>query len=162
MFELHRVRAEVEQFYAEHFHLLDAGDADAWAATFTPDGTFRAPTSTEPVRGRDALAAAVRRTAAELAAAGVVHRHWHGMVAVAPRTDGGSDGGGSDGGTDGAVLVRCYALVFATPRGGAPSLHRTCVCEDVLVRSGGRWLVASRAVTRDDMVQPVAAGAATG
>lgn len=130
--------AEIQHFYARHMQLLDDGKADEWAATFTADGSFLAPNLNEPVRGRDALAAAVRKTAAQLAEIGEVHRHWHGMTAVTPREDG-------------SVLARCYALVFATPKGGEPRLHRTCVCEDVLVPDGTGWLVRDRRVTRDDM-----------
>lgn len=130
--------AEVQQFYAEHMHALDDGDADAWALTFTEDAKFEAPNAPQPVAGRAALAAAVRHTARELAAAGEVHRHWHGMVAVYPQPDG-------------SVSARCYALVIATPRGGEPRLHRACVCHDMLVHRDGRWLVHRRRVTRDDL-----------
>ncbi|HEY8533043.1 MAG TPA: nuclear transport factor 2 family protein [Micromonospora sp.] len=129
---------EIQQFYAEHMQLLDSGRAEEWAATFTEDGVFRVPTLPEPVRGRPALAAAVRKTHAALAAAGEVHRHWHGMLNVRPTPDG-------------AYHVRCYALVFATPRGGEPRLHRTCVCEDILVRVDGKFQVRERTVTRDDL-----------
>lgn len=130
--------AQVQQFYAEHMHLLDSGAVDAWASTFTPDATFDVPTLPEPLRGRAALAESLRRTTEELAAEGVQRRHWHGMVAVFPNPDG-------------TLRVRCYALVFSTPRGGQPALHRVCVCEDVLVRESGRLLVQRRRVTRDDL-----------
>ncbi|GGZ81674.1 nuclear transport factor 2 family protein [Streptomyces echinoruber] len=133
-----RLYAEVQQFYAHHFHLLDAGAAEEWAATFTEDGFFHPETLPEPVSGRAALAAGVRRTHEELAAAGVQRRHWHGMVSVMPR--------------EGAEVldVRCYALIFSTPRGGSAELRMTCVCEDVLVRVDGTWQVKERRVTRDD------------
>lgn len=132
---------EVQRFYAAHLQLLDDGEADRWAATFTEDGTFQVPTLGEPVRGRAALAAAVRHGAAEREAAGEVHRHWHGMVHIAVRQDG-------------ALDVRCYALVFASPKGGLSRLHRVCVCRDVLVREADGLRVRSRYVTRDDL--PVA------
>ena len=130
--------AEVQQFYAEHFQLLDEGAADKWAEMFTEDGTFAPPTLPEPVRGRADLAAAVRRSAGELATASEVHRHWHGMVAVHPQDDG-------------SLRVRCYALVIATLRRGETRIHRACVCEDVLVREEGRLRVRTRRVTRDDL-----------
>ena len=127
---------EVMQFYAEHMHRLDSGAADEWAAMFVEDGTFEMPVLPEPVRGRVELSVMVRRGAERLAAAGEVHRHWHGMVAVHPEGD--------------TVMVRCYAMIYATPRGGETRLHRSCVCEDVLVRENGELKVRHRRVTRDD------------
>ena len=129
--------SEVNQFYAHHMHLLDAGLADEWAATFTEDGVFAPQTLAEPVRGRASLAAGLRTTVTQLATDGEVHRHWHGMITVRP---------------DGDVLrVRCYALVIATRQGGASRIHRACVCTDELVRVDGRLLVRHRVVTRDDL-----------
>lgn len=130
---------DVQQFYARHFHLLDSGDAESWAQTFTEDGYFW-PVSVlpEPVRGRAALTAAVRATHDRLAAAGERHRHWHGMVHVQPAGDG-------------TLSVRCYAQIFAIPAGGPARLHLHCVCEDVLVHDDGQWKVRERRVTRDDL-----------
>jgi len=48
-------------------------------------------------------------------------------------------------------VARCYALVVATHLGGTPALHRSTVCEDVLVRDGDAWLVRHRQVSRDDL-----------
>jgi len=31
---------DIEQLYATYNHAIDSGDGEAWAATFTPDGTF--------------------------------------------------------------------------------------------------------------------------
>ncbi|KOG87807.1 nuclear transport factor 2 family protein [Streptomyces varsoviensis] len=133
-----RIYAEVQDFYARHFHLLDAGRAEEWARTYTEDGYFHPEVLDRPVQGHAALTEGVRRTHAELTAKGAQRRHWHGMVAVAPR--------------DADTLdVRCYALVFETPRGGASALRMSCVCEDVLVRDGGDWKIRERKVTRDDM-----------
>jgi 3-phenylpropionate/cinnamic acid dioxygenase small subunit len=136
--EFAAVYAEVQQFYAEHFHLLDAGAAEAWAETYSEDGTFDVPTQAAPTRGRAELAAVMRRTARELAEVGEVRRHWHGMVAVHPRPDGSLD-------------VRCYALVFRSQKGGSSALHRVCVCEDHLVRVDGKLKVKARRVRRDDL-----------
>ncbi|GAA2809001.1 nuclear transport factor 2 family protein [Kitasatospora sp. CM 4170] len=133
---LERLRADIEQFYARHMQLLDGGRAEEWAATFTEDGTFRLPGRPEPSRGRAELAEGARRARAAQEAAGETHRHWHGMLDVEARPDG-------------SVSVRCYALVYLTPRGGEPRLHRACVCEDVLVRADGGWRVRTRVVTRD-------------
>ncbi|GIE47386.1 hypothetical protein Ani05nite_09200 [Amorphoplanes nipponensis] len=130
--------AQVHQFYARHFHLLDEGDARAWAETFTPDGWFWPAVLPEPVRGREALIAGVRETHARLAAAGEQHRHWHGMVHIEPVDED-------------TVAVRCYAQIFAIPAGGPARLQMHCVCEDVLVRAGHGWQVRQRRVQRDDL-----------
>ncbi|GIG63089.1 hypothetical protein Lfu02_74610 [Longispora fulva] len=135
---LAELRAEVEQFYATHFHLLDSGAAEEWALTFTEDGAFHPPSGADPVRGRAALTAGVGAGYQRLLEAGEVHRHWHGMVAV-------------EAAGDGTVRAKCYALILATPVGGTARVHLTCVCEDVLVRDGEKLLVAERRVTRDDL-----------
>ncbi|AZK96232.1 MULTISPECIES: nuclear transport factor 2 family protein [Streptomyces] len=131
------VYAEVQQFYARHMHLLDAGDGEGWALTFTEDGSFAPPSLPEPVVGRDALAEGVNKAAAALTEAGEVHRHLLSMVAV-------------EHGADGELSVRSYAQIIATPRGGSPRLHLMCVCDDVLVRVDGELKVRERRVTRDD------------
>ncbi|MGW0737580.1 nuclear transport factor 2 family protein [Streptomyces sp. NPDC002851] len=131
--------AEVQQFYAHQMQLLDLGESERWAETFTEDATFDVPTLPEPVRGRAGLVTATRRSAAELAAAGERHRHFIGMLDVTPRPDG-------------TLGVRSYAVVYASTIGGSSRVHRVCVCEDVLVRSSeGQLQVATRKVTRDDL-----------
>ncbi|MEU2182067.1 nuclear transport factor 2 family protein [Streptomyces thermolilacinus] len=130
--------AEIQQFYARHMRLLDDGAADEWAADFTENASFSVPTLPAPVVSRDALAAAVRRTGETLAAAGEQHRHWPGVFDVRPQRDG-------------SVVVHSYTIVYASPRGGESRVHRVCTCTDVLVREGGRLLVRSREVTRDDL-----------
>jgi hypothetical protein len=133
--ELH---VRVQRFYAEQMRLLDTGATGEWAETFTEDGTFSVPTFAEPVRGRAAIAAGAREASRARAAAGVVHRHWMGMLTVEP-------------GEDGTVRARSYALVIETPLGKASSVHRSTVCEDLLTPCGDTWQVRTRVVTRDDL-----------
>ncbi|WP_433340407.1 aromatic-ring-hydroxylating dioxygenase subunit beta [Streptomyces sp. CA-253872] len=130
--------AQVQQFYAHQMQLLDFGECERWAATFTDDATFQVPTLPEPVVGRPALAAATGRTAAQLAASGTRHRHFIGMFDVAEQPDD-------------TIRVRSYAIVYASPAGGESQVHRVCVCDDVLVRVVGGLRVATRVVTRDDL-----------
>ncbi|MET8080839.1 nuclear transport factor 2 family protein [Streptomyces sp. NPDC005303] len=130
--------AQVQQFYAHQMQLLDLGECERWAATFTEDATFDVPTLPEPVVGRAALATATSRTAAQLAANGTRHRHFVGMFDVAEQPDG-------------TVGVRSYAIVYASQIGGESQVHRVCVCDDVLVRVSGGLQVATRRVTRDDL-----------
>jgi hypothetical protein len=127
---------QVQRFYARQMQALDSGAADEWAATFTPDGVFSANAFPEPVRGRDAIVAGARRTADQLA--GVIRRHWLGMLDVRPQADG-------------TVFARSYALIIETPRNGQAGVHLSTLCEDVLVRDGDGWLVRERKVTRDDL-----------
>ncbi|MDJ1136888.1 nuclear transport factor 2 family protein [Streptomyces iconiensis] len=129
----------IQDFYARQMRCLDNGAAEEWSLTFTEDARMALPGLPQPLRGRDALASAVRRAARDLAERGEVHRHWHGMLSVDRLPD------------PAAVRASCYALVIATPRNSEPRLHRSCVCEDTLVRADGRWLVRERAVTRDDL-----------
>ncbi|MEU4820045.1 nuclear transport factor 2 family protein [Micromonospora aurantiaca] len=130
--------ARVQDFYARHMHLLDAGEAAEWAAMFTPDGVFVPPSAPEPIRGRQALEAGVRSAAAALADKGEQVRHLLTMAAVEPRADG-------------VLFVRSYTQVVVTPQGGQPRLDIMCVCEDELVAAGDELLVRHRRVTRDDL-----------
>jgi hypothetical protein len=132
------LQTALQRFYAEQMQLLDDGGAEAWADTFTDDGVFAANGQPAPVRGRHAIAAAARAARDQLGQAKVVHRHWLGMLTA-------------DLQDDGSVRARCYALVIATPHGGVPAIHRSTLCEDVLIPADGSWRVRSRIVTRDDL-----------
>ncbi|MEU8763238.1 nuclear transport factor 2 family protein [Streptomyces sp. NPDC048659] len=133
--------AEVRRFHARQMQLLDSGDADAWAATFTEDGLFAPPSLPEPVRGRAALAEGVRTAHAALVAEGEVRRHLLTTEVVEEPVAGDADG---------AVRVRSYVQVVATRKDEEPRLILMCVCEDVLVSEDGEWRVRERYVTRDD------------
>nr|WCI13839.1 LaxC1 [Streptomyces setonensis] len=134
------LQAEIQQFYARQMHLLDSGEADAWADTFTEDGVFAANAHPEPARGRDTIRAAAAQAAAQRAEQGIQVRHWLGMLEVRPQEDG-------------SVRALTYALIVNTPLGGSPQVHLSTTCEDVLVRGkDGEWLVSTRQVKRDDLV----------
>lgn len=136
-----RLYAEVQQFYARQCHLLDSGDAEGWADTFTVDGAFALPSRPEPVRGRADLAAGARAAAAARSANGEVHRHVFSTIWVRPADSGSADGG--------ILRVRSYTQVIVTPRGGEPALRQMCVCEDVLAREDGELRVRDRRVSND-------------
>ncbi|KAB8169919.1 nuclear transport factor 2 family protein [Streptomyces sp. 3MP-14] len=136
------LHSEVQQFYARHMQLLDAGRADEWALTFTEDGVFAPEHRPEPVTGRAALTAAVSGAYAALVEKGEVRRHWHGMLDVTQNDDG-------------TVGVRCYALIVGTPLGGEARVVMSCVCEDLLVREDGELKVKHRRVTKDGVAAPV-------
>jgi SnoaL-like domain len=131
--------AEVQQFYARHIHLLDAGMVTEAALTFTEDASMLSPPKiAEPIRGRADLVAGLRKAANTLAEAGEVYRRCYTMISVEPQPGG-------------ELHVRSYVQVIATRVGGEARLHAMCVCEDVLVREDGQLKVRERCVTRDDV-----------
>jgi 3-phenylpropionate/cinnamic acid dioxygenase small subunit len=134
------LQSQITSFYAQQMQLLDGGDYEAWAATFTEHGVFSANGLPQAVSGRQAIAAGAASAAEQVARSGLVHRHWLGMVSAIRQEDG-------------TVRARCYALVIQTPAGGTPIIHRSTVCEDILVASAGSWQVDNRKVTRDDLPQ---------
>ncbi|WP_103514753.1 nuclear transport factor 2 family protein [Streptomyces sp. SM10] len=137
--DIARLHGEISHFYARQMQALDEGRTDDWAQTFTEDGAFLLHGGRDRADGCAALAASSAKARAALAEQGVTHRHWLGMLTVEPRPDG-------------TVAARCYALVIATETGGSPAVHRSTVCQDLLVSDGDAWLVKHRQVTRDDLV----------
>jgi hypothetical protein len=61
-------QAEIQQLYAKYNHAIDSGEAEEWAATFTPNGVFN-----ERFTGREALIGFVNNWKAS----GLVRRHWN-------------------------------------------------------------------------------------
>lgn len=67
---------DIQQLYARYNHTLDSGDAEGYAALFTPDGAFNANV------GHDALVRFVKnRTAGDL-------RHWNTNLLITPTSEG--------------------------------------------------------------------------
>ncbi|CCH19759.1 nuclear transport factor 2 family protein [Micromonospora lupini] len=129
--------AEILQFYARHFQLLDEGQAEQWSQQFTEDGEFGQNVKPEPRRGRTAIAASMRRGIDRLAESGLTRRHWYGNVIAEP-----------DG--DDAVRTRYYATVFETPPGGgAARVYLSTTAEDLLHRQDGEWFVHRRHIVHD-------------
>jgi len=128
---------EVQGLYARQSHLIDGGDAEGWADTFTADGVFASPSYPAPVRGTEALAVFARRFVQAGEAAGEVQRHVLTNVDVT-RLEGAE------------AEVRAYLQIIATRRGEASRLVRLTTVSDRLVRRDGGWRVARRDVVRDD------------
>lgn len=140
---------EVHQLYGRQAHRIDSGDAEGWAATFTPDGVFRSPTYPGPVVGTSQLIAFAERFAADALAAGEVRRHVVSTLVVDTPDN------GAVGGHEPDVLdVRAYLQIVATPAvGGASRLVRLTTLLDRVVRHNDGWSVRARTVQRDDAVQ---------
>ncbi|MFC4511390.1 SRPBCC family protein [Streptomyces ehimensis] len=126
--------ASLQRFYAAQMRLLDDGEGQAWAGTFAEDGEFAQDAGPTPLRGRAAIAAAVRSGAARARSAR--RRHFTGMLTARQSPDG-------------TVRTRFYALVVDTEEGSAPVLRLSASCQDALVPDGDGWLVRRRLVEHD-------------
>ncbi|MER5886581.1 nuclear transport factor 2 family protein [Streptomyces sp. NPDC001941] len=139
--DLAAVYAQVQNFYARQVRLLDALDAEEFAATFTEDGVF-SPTPTAPAaRGRAEIAAALRAAhARKFGTDPVRRRHWFNMLEVRP-------------GADGLLRTHFYSMVLVTrPWDPAPVTAPSSVVEDVLERDAtGALLTRERRVTPDHL-----------
>ena len=67
---------DIQQLYARYNHLIDSGDAEGYAALFTPDGSFNTN------KGHDALVAFIKNRT------GVNLRHWNTNLVITPSPDG--------------------------------------------------------------------------
>jgi hypothetical protein len=128
---------QIQHFYAWQSQLLDFNKFEEWAATFTADGSFLAPGLPAPVHGRQALAAATRKTH-EGMEPGLAIRHWFNMTTLERHGDG-------------TVHALSYVIVLRTPVNGEPIIYRSTTCDDTLTSEDGQWLVRERVIRRDDL-----------
>ena len=116
--------AEIHNLYAHYNLALDAGESEAWAATFTEDGTFNSS------EGRDALI----EFADNFHAANPDTRHWNSNIHVT-RTAGGAAG-------------TAYLILWDV--GARPqTITLTGTYTDTLVRTPDGWRFKSRRVQID-------------
>ena len=125
---------DIEQLYATYNHAIDAGDGEAWAATFTPDGTFNKFT------GHDQLVGFIQRWKAEMN--GGNRRHWNTNLRIVPSQDGASA----------SVFLM---LVDVSTK----SIVATGMYNDTLVKTASGWRFKTRA-TKMDAAAPAPAAAA--
>ncbi|MEX2031233.1 MAG: nuclear transport factor 2 family protein [Dehalococcoidia bacterium] len=117
-------RLAIQDLAARYNTAIDSGNGDAWAATFTPDGTFESGGRTH--QGTDALATFANGFAERMAGA----RHWNNNLVI-------------EGDGDQATLG-CYLLLM---KGG--QVLTSARYEDTLRRVDGAWRFASRRVIPD-------------
>lgn len=114
----------------EYNRAIDAGEGEAWAATFVPEGIFHHP-------ARDWVGAEELRKFCVLRAAGfekaplVDMRHWNDAVAI--RISG-----------DEATVTCDLAVIGNCRETGKPKLAARGAYTDRLVRRDGAWRFASR------------------
>ena len=127
--------AVLHDFYARQAHLIDTGQHEMWADTFTPAGEFHSPTYGEPAVGRERLKAISEAFSQRAAQDGERHRHLVQDLWVR-RVD------------EASAEVQAYLLVVATcARSPDARLLRIVTLADQLDRTGGGWRIRCRKVT---------------
>jgi hypothetical protein len=123
---------DIEQLYATYNHAIDSGDGEAWAATFTPDGTFNKFT------GHDQLVGFIQAWKEKMN--GGARRHWNTNLRIAPSKDGASA----------SVFLM---LVDVNTRG----IVATGMYDDTLVKTANGWRFRTRQTKMDTPAPPPAA-----
>jgi hypothetical protein len=116
--------AEIEQLYAQYNLTLDGNDAEGWAATFTPDGSFM------NYAGRDGLLSFAKAWHARMG--GSTRRHWNSNLRIT------GDGTKAEG------TVYLMLVDVATK-----SITGTGTYKDALVKTPQGWRFTKRVVNLD-------------
>jgi len=117
---------EIQQLYARYNHAIDSGDAEGWAATFVPDGTFNTFT------GHDALVGFIHNWHDHLN--GANRRHWNSNLLIT----------GTPEGANGSV----YLLLIDVST-HPPSIATAAKYDDQLVKTPQGWRFKKRATKAD-------------
>jgi len=125
---------EIEQLYAQYNHAIDSGDAEGWANTFTPDGTFNR------FVGHDALVGFIGTWREKMN--GANRRHWNTNLRIVATPEG----------ANGSVYLMLMDV------GTKPaSVVSTGMYTDSLVKTKDGWRFKQRTTKGD---APAAAAAA--
>src|SRR5262245_17419264 len=119
--------ADIQQLYARYNLAIDTGDAEGWAATFTPDGVFN-----NTNKGHDALVQFIKDWREKRD--GANRRHLNSNMVLTPTPDG----------ANGSI----YLLLLNVAVRPA-TIATTGIYEDVLVRTPQGWRFKSRIVHAD-------------
>jgi len=123
---------ELQQLYARYNMAIDSGDAEAWAATFTPDGVFN-----NTNRGHDGLVQFIKDWVEKRD--GANRRHWNSNLAFTATPDG--------------ARGACYLMLLNI--GVRPvTIALTGIYEDALVKTPQGWRFKSRIVHSDPAPAP--------
>ncbi len=118
---------DIQQLYARYALLIDTGDAEGWADTFTPDGVFN-----NASRGRDALVQFVHNWRDKRRGASL--RHWNSNLVITGSTDG----------ANGSVYMQLLDISTKLPTPTASYRY-----EDALVKTAAGWRFKTRVLHRD-------------
>lgn len=116
-------RVEMVQLVARYNHAADAGNAEAWAETFTRDGVFKKDDAPEVV-GRAALVQLIQKRDPRNA------RHWTLGIII-------------EGDGDHATMQADFALLCEN------RIEFTGRYQNVLTKADGAWKFARRELTTD-------------
>ena len=121
---------EIQQLYARYNIAIDSGDAEGWAATFTPDGVFNT------FSGHDALVGFVKTWREKLN--GATRKHWNNNLQIT--------------GTSKEATASVYLILvdFSTK---PPSILTTATYTDSLVKTKDGWRFTKR-TTKGDSAPP--------
>jgi SnoaL-like domain len=126
---------EIQQLYSRYNMAIDSGDAEGWAATFTPDGVF------QTFNGHDALVGFINTWKERMKGGNM--RHWNSNLAITPTADGAS----------GAVYL-LLVDISAKP----PAITSASMYKDQIVKTANGWRFKNRQVKGDvPSSQPAAA-----
>jgi SnoaL-like domain len=128
---------EIQQLYARYNNAIDSGDAEGWAATFTPDGVFNT------FIGHDALVGFVKMWREKLG--GATRKHWNTNLEI------------SGDSKEATASVYLMLVDFGTK---PPSILTTGMYSDNLIKTKDGWRFTKR-ITKGD-VAPAAPAAAAG
>ena len=118
---------DIQQLYARYNLAIDTGNAEGWAATFTPDGVFN-----NTNKGHDALVQFIKDWREKRD--GANRRHLNSNMVLTPTGDGAN-----------ASIYLLLLNVGVRPA----TIATTGIYEDVLVRTPQGWRFKSRIVHAD-------------
>jgi hypothetical protein len=122
---------DIEQLYAQYNHAIDSGDAEGWAATFTPDGTFNR------FAGKEALVGFIGQWKEKMN--GMNRRHWNTNLRILPSKDGAS-----------ATVFLMLLDVGQKPA----TIVSTGMYNDTLVKTAEGWRFKTRQTKMDAVAAP--------
>ena len=129
---------EIQQLYARYNIAIDSGDAEGWAATFTPDGVFNT------FSGHDALVGFIKTWREKLN--GATRKHWNNNLQVIGNSK------------EASATTYLMLVDFSTK---PPSILMSGSYTDSLVKTKDGWRFTKR-MTKSDVTPtaPPAAAAA--
>jgi hypothetical protein len=122
---------DIQQLYVRYNEAIDTGNADAYAATFTPDGVFN------NFKGKDALVGFVNQYRDKMN--GLNRRHWNTNLLITPTAEG----------ANGSVYLM---LVDVSQR--PPVIASTAKYTDMLVKTPQGWRFKQRTTRGDAPPKP--------